>query len=53
MQGNILPGPLNFVRWLPIFEGPQYGTSFLSVFGAYNFDVVLDFWKICLKINVV
>ena len=49
---NVTPGCKFRAPGLPFAEalntsGPQYGTCFVSLSGAYSFQMVVHFWKIC------
>lgn len=39
------PGPLNFVLWLLISVGPQYGTCFVTLLAPRIFEVAPRFFE--------
>jgi hypothetical protein len=45
------PSRLNFVPWRLIPVGPQCGTAACHNSGARDFQLALDFWKICIPLT--
>jgi hypothetical protein len=47
IEGTRSPRQLNFLSWCLIFVGVSMELPSCHPSGTYNFELALDFWKIC------